>query len=147
MQEINENLWAGAWRVILNSSNLLENSINLFLTITGTCALRRISFRQALFKIRTNFPLLSFMRTQWLEQKLWLHRFHFSQCGGVGDSGKNSTASSWWVIVTKRIRNKTARPTVQPVAITIFTWKLFCLILKSGDGLTDVQTEEQHVWK
>ena len=29
-----------------------------------------------------------------------------------------------------------ARPTVPPVAITILIWKLFCEILKSGDGQT-----------
>ena len=29
------------------------------------------------------------------------------------------------------------RPTVQPIAITIVAWKIFCEIWKSGDGRTD----------
>ena len=34
-----------------------------------------------------------------------------------------------------------ARPTVPPVAIIIFKRRLFCDILKSGDGRTDIWTE------
>ena len=35
-----------------------------------------------------------------------------------------------------------ARPTVPPVAKIIFTWKLFCEILKSGNGRTDDMFED-----